>query len=96
MVYIVRVLAICDWLCEKPPCLRASFDLILELNMIMCNIVKISISVYKFPSFLLVQRNQKLIDLLGLYSCFEKQCKIREHAWRVFTELVTYYVICIL
>ena len=23
--------AICDWLCENPPCSRANFDLILEL-----------------------------------------------------------------
>ena len=44
--------------------------------MIMCNIVKISLSVEKIPSFLLVQRNQNFQDFTAI---FVKRYKIREH-----------------
>ena len=36
------------------------------------SIVKSSVSVQKFPSFILVQRNQKSGALSGLYSCLCK------------------------
>ena len=32
--------------------------------------VESSVSVQKFPGFIMVQRNQKLVVLLGLYTCF--------------------------
>ena len=32
--------------------------------------IEISVSVQKFSSFILVQRNQKSVTLSGLYSCF--------------------------
>ena len=39
--------------------------------MIMCTIVKITLSVYiKILKLILVQRNQKLAELSGRYSCF--------------------------
>ena len=47
--------------------------------MIECNITKISIPVKKFLSFIMVQRNQKLVELSGFTAVFVMQCKIREH-----------------
>ena len=68
---------ICDWLCENPPCSRANFDLFLQFQNAITftefgvySIVEIFASVQKFPSFNLVQRNQKSVALSGLYSCF--------------------------
>ena len=34
------------------------------------NMVERSVSVQKFPRFIMVQRNQKSVVLSGLYSCF--------------------------
>ena len=68
---------ICDQLCKNPPCSCANFDLFLQFQnaitftyVIWGSIVEISLSVQKFPSFILVQTNQKSIALSEHYSCF--------------------------
>ena len=51
--------------------------------------VESSVSVQKFPSVILVQRNQKSSALSGFYSCFCKDV-YNTRTWRVFAESVTY------
>ena len=75
--YLILIVAICDRLCENPSCSCANFDLRIftiskcyNSNIIWGSIVKISVSVQKFPCFILVQRNQNSVALSGLYSCF--------------------------
>ena len=51
--------------------------------------VESSVSVQKFPGFIMVQRNQKSVVLSGLNSCFCEDVQ-NTRTWRVFAELVTF------
>ena len=48
-------------------------------QLCLANIIKISLSVQKFSSFILLQRNQKSIELTEFHSCFCEMREIRKH-----------------